>query len=530
MAAEMLSSAVVQETVSLILSNMEEKYTGGSNDAKQKEHMERLEMAHIRLEAALEMSQGWNIACSAPLLRWRRKLKRAAQECGETLRRCEQQRAREEQEVEEAVRTSSLLPRRIARSVRSLVSSIFTTTSSSELSLSVSAAAVRRFEWFADGASEFLRFVELGGGATATPRRRMFLDQLFAGKMVRYRRVLGSQCHLLILHPISTPDGRMEGRLLHVLVDGDAPEKSFFFTILLRLSESTDIVGVAVRCLSLLTPHFKSTTTEAVRAKLTQLPTQDLRWEPYADSTSSREHRHWEKEYSILSRWFRPNPQRCDQHHRRRLHGNACEDDVYLEPVIRVYLQGHVPLPAAPPAAGCDDDDDDRSRRSFFPYLKLRLLLSPHASSEGSLPSATEVVRHGGEERRRDGLSYANISFGELDKILLPKAIDCLRQSQGGGGATAAAAYQMIWRSTHGGAYIQAERFTPRRVSGRKGRSRRRRRPQQQKVVETWSHVVTDLLATWAPHAPHTLQRPIADWIKDEKEMQLAPARVHYLR
>jgi len=51
--ADMLSSAVVQETVNQIVSSMEEKYKEGSDT---KEHMERLEMAHIRLEAALEVS------------------------------------------------------------------------------------------------------------------------------------------------------------------------------------------------------------------------------------------------------------------------------------------------------------------------------------------------------------------------------------------------------------------------------------------------------------------------------------------
>ena len=51
MAAEMVGSAVAQETVNEVLSRIKEGYAEKS-DAK--EHIERMEMAHIKLEAALE--------------------------------------------------------------------------------------------------------------------------------------------------------------------------------------------------------------------------------------------------------------------------------------------------------------------------------------------------------------------------------------------------------------------------------------------------------------------------------------------
>ena len=51
MAAEMVSSAVAQEAVNQILSRIKEGYQDNS-DAK--ENIERMEMAHIKLEAALE--------------------------------------------------------------------------------------------------------------------------------------------------------------------------------------------------------------------------------------------------------------------------------------------------------------------------------------------------------------------------------------------------------------------------------------------------------------------------------------------
>ena len=165
MAAEMVSSAVAQEAVNQVLSRLKEGYQEKS-DAK--ESIERMEMAHIKMEAALETSNKWNVT-SVPLLRWRSKLKRTSQECDNTLRRCKQ-RLQEEDEVQQAVRSSSF-PKRIAHTAMSFVSLIFSHSNDDGLKGSTVA---RRFERFAEGASEFLRYVELG----RTPRRYMFSDPL----------------------------------------------------------------------------------------------------------------------------------------------------------------------------------------------------------------------------------------------------------------------------------------------------------------------------------------------------------------
>jgi hypothetical protein len=84
--AEIVGSAVVQESVSKILSGLLQKYEENSTAFR---NHERLEMAHIRLEAVLQTSDKWDITDTS-LLRWRRKLKSAAQECDDTLHRCRQ--------------------------------------------------------------------------------------------------------------------------------------------------------------------------------------------------------------------------------------------------------------------------------------------------------------------------------------------------------------------------------------------------------------------------------------------------------
>jgi len=117
----------------------------GKQSETAEQHVERLEMAQIKLEAAIETSRGWHIR-DASLLRWRRKLKRAAQECDDTLRQCKQ-RAVEDEAREQEVRGASF-PRRLAHAAKSLFRRDGSLAASS-------AAAVRRFEWLAGGAGEF---------------------------------------------------------------------------------------------------------------------------------------------------------------------------------------------------------------------------------------------------------------------------------------------------------------------------------------------------------------------------------------
>ncbi|GJN24361.1 hypothetical protein PR202_gb12098 [Eleusine coracana subsp. coracana] len=93
--ADMVSSAVVQETVGQVLSGMVRKYEE-NEESNAKRNLERLEMAYIRLQAAIETSNKWQIT-DAPLLRWQRKLKRAAQECDIMLQKCKQRILEDEQ-------------------------------------------------------------------------------------------------------------------------------------------------------------------------------------------------------------------------------------------------------------------------------------------------------------------------------------------------------------------------------------------------------------------------------------------------
>jgi hypothetical protein len=79
-----------------------------------------LEMAYIKMEAVLQVPNRWQIT-DTPLLQWQSKLKRAAEECDNTLLRCKQ-RTLEEEQMRKQVSQSSF-PKRIAHATKSFLSS-----------------------------------------------------------------------------------------------------------------------------------------------------------------------------------------------------------------------------------------------------------------------------------------------------------------------------------------------------------------------------------------------------------------------
>ncbi|KAF2921256.1 hypothetical protein DAI22_07g017200 [Oryza sativa Japonica Group] len=69
--SEVVVSAVISEAVSRVSTFFINKHKRKLNE---EDGMERLEMARIRMEAALEISSRWPPVTDASLLRWRKKL------------------------------------------------------------------------------------------------------------------------------------------------------------------------------------------------------------------------------------------------------------------------------------------------------------------------------------------------------------------------------------------------------------------------------------------------------------------------
>jgi hypothetical protein len=247
----------------------------------------------------------------------------------------------------------------------------------------------------------------------------MFFDplvpHLLVSKGTQYCFVRGGQHLSFVLQPFSLAEHGTEGSLIFLSEDDNAPENNFLLALNLRLSESTDIVGVAVRCLQLFIPHLSST-VEIVKTKLTQLPTKDLCWVSNGYSVGGQNER-LDNIWTMPRKWYRPNLLCCQQqdHHyspsyAARSTSSSSESfhcDIYLEPVNQVCLLGYVALSAGTNRQRAVVDNKTSFLRDF-PYLKLGGHFWPHASVGGS---ATEMING---KAAHHGSLYANISFDQL--------------------------------------------------------------------------------------------------------------------
>ncbi|CAM0885285.1 unnamed protein product [Alopecurus aequalis] len=514
--AEMVSSAIVGEAVSRIFSGITtRKDKAKSDETAVDSGVERLEMAHIKMEAALETSDKWQII-DASLLHWRKKLKRAAQDCDKEARRCKQLFL-EEDEAQKAVRQSSF-PRRVAHATKAFVSSFLGRDNDHH---SGSVATVRRFERLADGATEFMRFVQLGG----TPRQHLFFDPLighiFGGNSLWYMVLHpGGQYHYFRIRPMGFEERGLEAMLSFICEDYKVPKNSFRLGIMLRLSRSTDIIGTTVKCLRRVTPHFKST-ADVVIKEITQLPTQDFSCLPPESASDNMEY--WNQIHKTFTGWFRPDPLCCQGYGHEVVtvcsgsSGNKVKlSSILPEPVSEVFLQCHISLseynnlPGS--TAGCD-----ASSLENFPPLKLGILFLPHDSLEDPTftgeGSAIEAI-----DGEKQHLKHVNVHPEQLDEMFLPKAIEYLYHN------VEATTYQICWRSNHGSAHLCVEKRSvtrmprARRGSTRQGRNNSSKvlcQMQQEQIKKVqWKQVAEDFLKLWAVRSSETLQRKFTAWLK----------------
>jgi len=514
--AESVSAAIVQETVSQILSGLVQKYEE-KEESNANRNLERLEMAHIRLEAALETSDKWQIT-DASLLHWRRKLKRAAHECGDTLHKSKQ-RILEREQMKREVKNSSL-PNRIVHATKSFVSSVLD-RNNNELSRSIA----QRFEWYGAGASEFLRFVEFGGTPCCHMPLYSLVKNLFAGKQLHHKIVRGNKypSFQLWLIPIYTSAHGTNVNLTFVQYDG-TPEGHIYFNLVVQLSESTDIVGIALRCLQYFAPHFKSS-FENIRNELTQLSTQDFSWGP---SIYYRKEQ-WDKFNSFLLQWSRPNPFCCKQHgqHEVQCFSNidmAGFSEVLLEPVINLYLQCQVSMSVY--SKQKPSRSEDIISLQDYPYLKTGISFCPHVCLEDMLPAnrSSEIAAI---VRKEQHCLHTDITLKQLEEIILPRTVDYFHQN------AEAMVYQMIWKSKHGLAHIQVEKpcKSARRSSMRTQRTfevaSKRKQLQGHGEELIRNRIVCHWLDLWVTHVPMQLQRSLKNWVRKEKEFLSAAPQLH---
>ncbi|KAG2644413.1 hypothetical protein PVAP13_2KG203065 [Panicum virgatum] len=281
----MLGPPIVQEAISRVSSFISRK----REEEESREHnIERLEMANTELELAIERSGKLPIT-DVSLLRRRKILKRALEECCDILHRCKL-RALQDQETEQdrTVRHSSF-PKRIACAAKSSIA-YFLTSKKDYLSCS----DVRS-----------LRDVEHGCSLRQYTFCNPLVRHLLEGRTLRYEMVQGSHLRDIYIWPLCLENRGVEAELSYQYENCKMPGRNFHLRLWLRLSESTDIVGAAVKCLQFLALQFMLA-AECAIGELTLLP--DLHDISHSYGAP------WlgiQNSYTRLTRICRPDPTCC---------------------------------------------------------------------------------------------------------------------------------------------------------------------------------------------------------------------------
>ncbi|KAF0926101.1 hypothetical protein E2562_021815 [Oryza meyeriana var. granulata] len=411
-----VGSAVVQETVSGVFSYLS---SNRKEQASRDHNVEKLEMVHAELELALERSTTLPIT-NVALLRQRKMYKRAYEECGHVLHRCKL-RVLEEEDKAEA------LPKRIIHVMKSSMSSLLAMNKDDHQI--ISSSDVRRFEWFADKANKFVRDLETGCSLAHYRFLIPLTRHLLEGKTLDYSIVHGTQTLILRVEPLSLEERGVEARIRFSRQDScRIPLKNFTLRLILRLSESTDIVGITIKCLQSLGPRFRSFAEDAV-GSLAQLPTQDVVYTVtppplfYAPAFRACQ--------ALLSRTFRPDPLCCREEDGQIITPLADEDEGIMmsselshefpEQVIGVHFTSYISAAGYHrynlSTSSTTDDEASRNTVREWPPLELTIAISPHSSSlQKELEGSFEIA--GGREKN------INASLHQMEEMAVSKAID----------------------------------------------------------------------------------------------------------
>jgi hypothetical protein len=361
--AEMVGSAVVQEVVSGAFSFMRGNH---EEMASQSHLMERLKYANLEIKSALERTKRMPMI-DVSLLQRRMMLKHAFEESSDLLCKLRTQRVNLEDEgAEQGVTLSPSIHNRIMHAVKP-----FLGTEKG----SISGSCVRRFEWFAEKAGKFVTDVQSGFSLALYRFSSPIITQLLEGKCVLYNMVSGSQTCMLGIYPSCAEDYGVVALVRFTFEDLKTPKKCFSLQLMLRLSESTDIVGIFTNCLKSLEPPFKPMADVAC-GELAQISTQVGFFQP---DLALRE-----MVYAVAARMtlLRQEPLCCIgdglQHSAKNILPAKLSERL-PEQVSRFLFQCFIS--AAEYNIKCSTAETNRNTIKAWPILKLSVAFLPHVVS-----------------------------------------------------------------------------------------------------------------------------------------------------
>lgn len=437
-AAQVLGGAVLQEMVSrgasLVLGKRKDK-------ASQGHYQERLRKAVHEVEFVLERTAKLPIT-EVSLLRDRIELKRDFFQAASLLSRTKKRQATRSSDP--PCSSQGLLASPPPASMFPVSSFMAMNKQDDELWL-LTCDDVERFEQFADSARSILTHVESGCSlrrwmSFSSPLVRHLLER----KTLIYRKVEAGQERRVSMWPASLEEERgVEAHIEYKYLDRRRPEKSFALWVVLRLSESTDIAGVAMDCLKSLASQFKLESDTAMEELTLLANLQDvthLNAPPWLGI---------QEDHCKIVQTCRPDPLCC----KARVHGRPCAsniDDatelshVLPEQVIlfkfKCYISAleYSSMRSSSHVAGKRSVTRDDRR----PPLKLTASLQPHYVQEEQQVQASYAVEVIG---KNDGECIDDVvSIRHVGETIRSNAMNCfLHQPQ-------IMKYSIRWVTKHG--------------------------------------------------------------------------------
>ena len=242
----------------------------------------------------------------------------------------------------------------------------------------------------------------------------------------------GTQVHHCYVWPMCSEGRGVEAELQYHYEDHKMPEKGFRLALMLRLSESTDVVGIAVKCLLSMASHFKIV-TESAMGELSLLPNLLDISNSYAPSLIGIQ-----PQYIRYSDIFRPDPVCCKAKGEGFCPSSSDLSHILPEPVM--YADFRCYISAKEYSLIRSTDDVNR-----LP-LELVAAIVPHLVQECLKESyACEVT--GFKEQRRDG------SIQEMTEMVRSQATNhFVREPE-------LTDYGVLWISAHGCAYYGVQKI-----------------------------------------------------------------------
>jgi len=376
------------------------------------------------------------------LLRRRKMLGSAYVEGVDLLSKHKQQVLEGHKEARQLVTSSSYLEQIIASAAEFSISSLAGLNKQC-----LSSSVVQIFEWYADCADKFVADVESG-----CPLRRdtffcyPFVRQLLQGKYLSSERVKGSQKLCFDIWPVVLEGRGVETWLWYEHFNPHRLDKSFRLVLILRLSESTDIVGAAIDCLRSSTPLLNLTAQDAIMGELTQLPN-------LQDISDSYAPPRWvvvgyEDDLAFLSKIFRPDPLCCQRNgHEPSVKSSLSSELSHLFQEQTIYFNFSCYVSALEYSLPSASDDEAAGRNVVMTDqspLKLEVTFAPHWSSYNSY--VIEAIGSKPDE---------HFPFGSIQQAVdmtRSRSVNCLiRQPE-------VTEYRMWWLSGHGAAGFKVEK------------------------------------------------------------------------